>query len=273
MNLYETLMDNCTDSDLESFTELRGGKVAIKSFDLFKHFESSIGENYSFSEMLDALSNIARDSAVTNLKMDPTDGSLNNSRGRWFELLLFNEFDRILSKRTDLNNIGIHRLPSATADRPFCHMFIDHQRNELDKINPSTSNPDFVVVKTTGNQRTLFSSSSIINKFQDLSFIGNINMDDVISFISIKTSARPDRRYQQIYEANLIKALFYRFDKVINFISINMEHTVRNEEVYSSSSIISILKDDDEFSPAIDKAFVMNHSSDVVAVVNYIISR
>lgn len=273
MNYFTSQWESYDERTRSSFTELRKTKIAIKSLELFKHFEPHIGDDYSFSIIIDSLKELAIRSANINFDKSPADGSINNSRGRWFELLFLSKFKSLLSQSSEANNIDIYKLPSASENKPFYKLFIPAQRAELKIMNPSTSNPDFMIAKKTVSQSAFTPSPSIVNKYQDSSFFGNVNMDDVISFISIKTSARPDRRYQQIYEANLVKALFHRFEKQIDFISINMEHTKRNKEIYNSSSIISILEDIDDFSPAIDQTFVMKESSDVMEVINYIVSN
>ena len=149
-------------------------------------------------------------------------------------------------------------------------MFVEKERDKLVAINPSTSNPDFIILKNMGKSLYPKEITSIIDKFSYTDFFGKIHMKNVNTIISIKTSARPDRRYQQVYEANLIKALFERFNYKTKFISVTLHENANNEAVYYSTSIISIIKDDKDFKPSIDKSIVLSDIKDVKNVYDYI---
>lgn len=259
--------------ELKKFTKLDlNGNVAINSIPLFSHFCSSIDRSRDILDIIDAFAGVAEKSAMANFKKPPHTGSLNNCKGRWFELIFLNELNDIIvnhNKKHSPPFFNIFKLPSATGEHKFYNIFIESQRNELAKLKPSTSNPDFLITRCKNNALCC-NAATIVEKYRNNDFFGKVDMNVVDTIISIKTSARPDRRYQQVYEANLIKALFMRFGLKIKFISITLHENEMNEEVYKSPSITSILKNKEIMEPAIDKSMVLKKVSDVKAVFDYI---
>ena len=202
---------------------------------------------------------------MINFKKKPHPGSINNCMGRWFELIFFKYFDLILSKKSTKDSLKeICKLPSATDSKKIIDLFIEEQKTILKEINPATSNPDFIVLRDM--DESVFSDSlEWKQKFQSTSFFGNVDIHTIVGIISIKTSARPDRRYQQLYEANLVKAIALRFGKTIKFVSITLHENEKNEEVYYSPSIVSIVQGG-ELKPSIDKSIVLEKISDIKIV-------
>lgn len=265
-------MDYCSVSDIRRFTKLtKKGNVAINSVELFSNWIDKIEKHHKILDVLNGLSYVASNSAENNHKKRPHTGSLNNCMGRWFELIFFKEFNDLLKNHTlakgDLPEI--FKLPSANKNHKFYDLFVLPERHELFEIKPSTSNPDFIILKNI-SQQIFPKGSSLMDKYKYNGYFGKLHMTDIDTIISIKTSARPDRRYQQVYEANLIKALFERFDLSVKFISITLHKNEKNEEVYSSTSIISIIKDRENFRPSIDKSIILDKVSDIENVYKYI---
>jgi len=276
MSLSEHYITMCSETDLKRFTRLRDGKIAINSIEVFEHFRPTTKQNYLFLDIIEAFADVAKHSSNTNFGQEPHTGSLNNCKGRWFELLFFSEFNTLLlyynsqkkSTRDKLSNEFL-RLPSATGDHKFQDLFIKSEKDELRRINPSTSNPDFIILKNL-TRPVCPQGMTIIDRFRFVDYFGKVRMKNLDTVISIKTSARPDRRYQQVYEANLIKALFKRFGLVVRFLSVTLHENKRNEEVYYSPSIISIVEDNEGFKPTINNSFVLKKISDVQIVFEYI---
>jgi Cfr10I/Bse634I restriction endonuclease len=70
------------------------------------------------------------------------------------------------------------------------------------------STPDFVLIKRNIlDSIPKYSDINFFNQLKDLykQIINKCEPSDIISFISLKTSNRPDRRYQILYEANITK--------------------------------------------------------------------
>lgn len=272
MSLEKHFLEYCSEEDLEVFTSIPTNNIAINSLKLFNYFEDKLDRSLYVLDILEAFASIAKKSAIKNFNREPHTGSLNNSRGRWFELIFFREFCRNLEihNEKEMSKLKIFKLPSATKNKKIYDIFIEEQKKELVKINPSTSNPDFIIVKCMKNPKSK-TYKSTVDAYQDLSYFGKIDMRDLVSIISIKTSARPDRRYQQVYEANLIRALFERLKFSLNFICVTLHENEKNNEVYNSPSIISILKDDNSFKSAINNTFTISKISDTQKVYNYIL--
>lgn len=272
MSLSDEFIALCTEEQLKKFTQkTSNGKVAINSYALFSFFTEKIHNTYDILDVLDAFAKVAVASSKLNFKTSPHTGSINNCNGRWFELIFFKEFNELVESYNNKhpNKCEICKLPSATGKTKFYKLFIKEQQDELKKINPSTSNPDFLILKDLDDN--IFPTElNFIEKFQCLDYFGKIDMKNVDTILSIKTSARPDRRYQQVYEANLIKALFLKFDKSVNFFTISLNDNKKNEEVYYSPSIISIIKDETNFSSSIDKVLNLEKIEDVKKVFDNI---
>lgn len=266
MSLTEEFLKKCTEEELKSFTKLGNNKkIAINSIRLFHKFEENITENNAFLDVLKAFENISNKSGMINFKRKPHPGSINNCMGRWFELIFFKYFNLILSKQSTKKSLKeICKLPSATDSKKFSDLFIEEQKTILKRINPATSNPDFAVL--SGMDRSIFPEKlDWIQKFQSTSFFGNVDIHKIVGIMSIKTSARPDRRYQQLYEANLVKAIALRFGKTIKFVSITLHENEKNDEVYYSPSIVSIVQGG-ELEPSIDNSIALEKISDVKIV-------
>lgn len=271
----DDLKDYCSVSDIRRFTKLTGkGEVAILSVELFASWIDKIEKSHKILDVLNGLSYVATKSAENNLKKKPHTGSLNNCMGRWFELIFFKEFSDLLKShnlaKSDITEIL--KLPSANNNHKFYDLFVAPERHELFKINPSTSNPDFIILKNLP-QPIYPKGLSLIERYKYYGYFGKLQMSGIDTIISIKTSARPDRRYQQVYEANLIKALFERFNLSVKFISITLHENEKNEEVYYSTSIVSIIKDKENFRPSIDKSIILDKVNDIETVFKYIFNN
>jgi len=271
-SLFGNFKDYCSVSDIRRFTKLtKKGNVAINSVELFVNWIDKIEKHHKILDVLNGLSYVASNSAENNHKKRPHTGSLNNCMGRWFELIFFKEFNDLLKNHAlakgDISEIL--KLPSANKNHKFCDLFVAHERHELFKIKPSTSNPDFIILKNS-SQPIYPKGLSLMEKYRYYGYFGKLQMNDIDTIISIKTSARPDRRYQQVYEANLIKAIFERFNLSVKFIAITLHENKKNEEVYYSTSIISIIKDKENFRPSIDKSIILDKVNDVENVFKYI---
>ena len=93
---------------------------------------------------------------------------------------------------------------SSLPEPSLLNLVVASGKKTLKEINPATSNPDFIVLD--GIDKSIFDNNlKWIQKFQSTSFFGKVDIHKIVGIMSIKTSARPDRRYQQLYEANLVK--------------------------------------------------------------------
>jgi len=270
MTLTERFLKSCSDEELKRLTKMTNGKkVAINSIELFQKFENLYTSDMRFLDILKSFEEISNNSAIKNFGIKPHPGSINNCMGRWFELLFFKFFNEFLSAYSTKDKLKeICKLPSAKDSKKFMDLFVERQKTLLKKINPSTSNPDFIILDNL-TKSVYPVGLTWIEKFQNTSFFGNIDMQNIAAIISIKTSARPDRRYQQLYEANLVKAIALRFRKKVKFLSITLHENIKNEEVYYSPSIISIVQGG-TLEPSIDKSATLDKISDIKQIIEII---
>jgi len=149
-----------------------------------------------------------------------TQGSLNNCRGTWYELALIMEAHRSILQSTE--NLYLVKMGSETSikfweiyqkeSRQKYDLLIDIFKKREEPIFIRCSTPDFVVIS-----RDIIRDSSISNILQnsapplrEINELYKVIKDkclphQVKGFISLKTSNRPDRRYQILLEANVTK--------------------------------------------------------------------
>lgn len=146
--------------------------------------------------------------------LEPSTGSLNNCRGRW------NEFSFLLSSHTSIlentKDIYLVKMPNESSIK-FWEIYTRESRIVYEKlifelknkeIFIRCSNPDFVLIKRRVVEKfipdeeddLLYNLKRIYRNIKN-----KCEPSDVIAFISLKTSNRPDRRYQILYEANITK--------------------------------------------------------------------
>jgi hypothetical protein len=149
----------------------------------------------------------------------PSLGSLNNCSGRWNELaFLIPAHLSILEKKATIYIVKLGNEKSIK----FWEIYTQESRGafsqllndlSLKNIYIRCSTPDFVVInkEVISNQlpqinSTEISSQKIVLLLKLFEYIKHkCQPSDVKSFISIKTSNRPDRRYQILYEAMITK--------------------------------------------------------------------
>ena len=166
---------------------------------------------------------VARFGAGSNL----SGGAINNARGQWLEnvlQLVFWNASAVFSS----NLATIVKLPNAS-QLSFRSLYEPRAKGYLDELFDSLasqgmdmqmSNPDFICVAgvhTTGqvpNGITTSPSSLVVNEtsmatlddaYKNL--IGQCHADSLPFVLTVKTSLRPDRRYQVVHEANVVKSL------------------------------------------------------------------
>ncbi len=159
-------------------------------------------------------------------KADPsvTKDALNNAHGNWYEWLIAVE-----AWNCFLNNPPAHLallLPNVKQfDVSKLYItslsdLIDDLRNKVAKassVQLITSNPDFVIFDRQHAKKIIPSIDKIdeitpdnLKKLENAynNFVGTCAFDNIVGFISVKTSFRPDRRLQIPHEGSLMKALY-----------------------------------------------------------------
>lgn len=153
-----------------------------------------------------------------------TTQALSNSHGDWYEwLLAITTWNYFLNNKN--SNLAI-LLPNVN-QFDVSKLYIDHLSELIEdlryKVATSSdvelisSNPDFVIIEGKIAKKILEKKKQIVKittdslkKLQTLYkyFVGLCEFNDIIGFISVKTSFRPDRRLQIAHEGSLMKALY-----------------------------------------------------------------
>lgn len=169
---------------------------------------------FSFSNFLNA----TEENASQQYK--PTKNALANARGAWFAWLFQILCDRELL--ADHLDFTIVKLPNVSGF-PFTNLYHEDLRDlltdfqeklkRLSNVNLVTSNPDFAVISRnlSGPPEVLDSPLTVetLKKIDERYriFKAQLKINDLIGFIGLKTSLRPDRRLQLLHEGSLVKAI------------------------------------------------------------------
>jgi hypothetical protein len=170
-------------------------------------------------ELIKKLDNqiLKRDSSVSK-------DALNNVHGDWYEWLIAisgwnfcstNESANLALLTPNINQFDIARLYN---DKLYS-LILDLRKKVLESssVQLISSNPDFVIInrnlvksilgridkKTTITPRMI---KVLESRFRD--FSGRCEFSDIVGYLSVKTSFRPDRRLQIPHEGSLMKAIY-----------------------------------------------------------------
>lgn len=265
-----------------------GGTCAVKVAEAFCLAFPSIPGASRLDDALIAIQRVVEAEART-FGCTINSNAFNNARGAWFEMLLYTHFYNLSIQS---QRYFIFRIPNVN-QFAFTHFFNDEVRERLGELEQhlrnqmitlKMSNPDFLCVDLNTVSPTVKSeilslqsvSNFDVQKLADienvyLKFAGACNFDSIRFAISVKTSTRPDRRYQFIHEGNIIKALtahlqtrFWRTDFGIKFYALtNNEPTVADREVLKTAAISSITNVFASSVRAVDEVYWIQTSSDL----------
>jgi hypothetical protein len=189
----------------QAFVDITGGRLP--------------NQNQPITDFLDNMDAQVRlqDPAITS-------GALSNAHGDWYEWLLaisaWNTF--VSDPNADLAILlpNISRFDVAHLYIPELTALIEDLRakvQDVAQVQLITSNPDFVIIKRDiANQ--IIQNPQPINQFDTNSidflnsiysdFTDNCEFNQILGYISVKTSFRPDRRLQIAHEGGLMKAIY-----------------------------------------------------------------
>lgn len=189
----------------EAFCTLLEGKIPAKS----RSFVEIL--NYIGSSVRKKFPKVSRE-------------AVNNCRGTWYEWLIAFSAWKFCAERS--NEFMILVLPSVTTfdvTRLYIPSLFSHIEDFKKKVNEQagvhliTSNPDFLIVNTTGIQMEQFSISPNMElskeNIENLEsayqyFEHQCSFENILGYLSVKTSLKPDRRLQLAHEGSLMKAIY-----------------------------------------------------------------
>lgn len=151
-------------------------------------------------------------------------GALANSHGDWYEwILAFTSLNYYLSGESQyiavlLPNVARFNVSDLYEER-IQHIVADlkHKVQESAGVEFITSNPDLVIIDISSMDIELGISEPVVEFNEDTIhqlenlyqyFIGHCSFENIIGYLSVKTSFRPDRRLQIPHEGSLMKAVY-----------------------------------------------------------------
>jgi Cfr10I/Bse634I restriction endonuclease len=248
-------------TNYESWFTSKKEKIQIDSITIYKNLSSEIvkklDENLSVGEIVKWIRSETQEAFRNTYGKNPETGSLNNAVGRWNEFIattMLSEIAIDLNKTTD-SSILIFSIPNSSLQKDeqervsssFLNLF---NRNEfaegksLAKLRQFKnqilmSSPDYVI--TINQDTTLITSiSNLLNKqarepekLDIYHFLeGKLHIQDLKAVASLKTSNRPDRRYQPLFEAATIKAISYSLNQNWKYYMVASELTPADRTIF-----------------------------------------
>lgn len=193
--------------------------MSIDTKATFCHAVNTIGaENIkSFHEVLNLAS-------LEALRVDPdtTKAALANASGAWYAWLLVIFGESINSKNPD-KTLTFLKLPNVTSmpcsalyENSLQLLLNDFQKKLSDfaDVNLVTSNPDFAILNLPQESRIYDLKTALNNNHLEgydrlyRDFESRCKLENLIAYIGVKTSLRPDRRIQLLHEGSLMKAIY-----------------------------------------------------------------
>ncbi|UBK86161.1 Cfr10I/Bse634I family restriction endonuclease [Clostridium perfringens] len=185
-------------------------------------FDNLPNEDLTLMEYLNMLESHAKSVANYNNSTLLLSGGISNVRGSWLEVLMAVEYwnSFVSSNQTILvlkmPNVSTFNFRKLFDEEATSKINILEEKLSLNNVTLTTSNPDFLLIDTSKinfkfptnkiNNLRIDSVTNILEMYKNLE--GKCSFDSIIGGISVKTSLRPDRRYQAVHEGNILKAIF-----------------------------------------------------------------
>ncbi|MBE8986760.1 Cfr10I/Bse634I family restriction endonuclease [Nostoc sp. LEGE 12450] len=252
-------------NDTAWFTQVSNGKFRINSRAIYRNLSSEIvtklAQNLSVSEILNWLKNETIKAFREKYSHNPQVGALNKAIGGWNELIATSLLSEIIF---DINQetgvcIAAFSMPNSKlqiegmdeAYSNFLNLFskdsFANVNNALAKITPFKDkifmpSPDYIIVvidnqanapiiKSLLQQQTIDPDSLALYNFVK----GKLHIEEVKAAVSLKTSNRPDRRYQPLFEAAMIKAIAYVLQQDWKYYMVVSELTPADRKIFSTA--------------------------------------
>lgn len=210
------------------FTESSQGKYQINSIVIYDILHSQINikinNDESIPDIIKWISDSTKTSFCESFGKSPETGALNNSVGRWNEFLATSVLSEFMVNNHLNNNecIVVLSLPNSTVRVGNVPEFLKlFKESSIAMLSHNISgiffpSPDYVIAVIKNKDlieqakyllHAQIESPASLDLFHYLE--GKLEFSEVKSVVSLKTSHRPDRRYQPSFEAAMIKAIGY----------------------------------------------------------------
>jgi hypothetical protein len=221
----------------------------------------------------------------------PKDGALNNSVGRWNELIatsLLSEIALDINQR-NRNSIVIFSLPNSQvqkegageASSKFLSLFSSEEfanGMSLSKLVPFKDkiflpSPDYIVTLFQNKETSVSIQSLLETQAREPDSIllyktlkGKLRIEEVKAAVSLKTSNRPDRRYQPLFEAAMIKAMNYALQQNWKYYMVASELTLADKTIFSTAIAPHSIAVEQN-SMLVDGTYLYNRKEDLIPLI------
>lgn len=218
----------------EWFTESQINSKLIYQ-DLSTEISHQLEQNVSIINILDWMTKQTKQEFYKQYNKSPEVGAINNCKGRWNEFLattLLSEITFNINQQNNNTCIAIFSLPNSRLNKnhpnepasKFLSLFIDNNitySGSLAKISVWQNqiflpSPDYIIVALDNHNDYDSIQNMLLQQAQNPEslllyefFRGKLKPENIKATVSLKTSNRPDRRYQPLFEAAMIKAMAY----------------------------------------------------------------
>ncbi|MCW6036719.1 Cfr10I/Bse634I family restriction endonuclease [Spirulina subsalsa FACHB-351] len=273
---------------MQWFSTRSGQNVATNSIkvyqDLSRQIINHINKGISIPDVLLQIEHLVKEECQKQYKLNPTVGSLNNSKGRWNELITTSLLSKIVVETNSISqqngrSMVVFSLPKADTYQKIPSVFLTlFKKTELQKLQTQNiffSSPDYIIAFLNHDptqfrdiQNLLTQQSYDPNSFNMFNYFkGSLEFQQVRAIISLKTSNRPDRRYQPLFEAAMIKAIKCYLQVNWQYYMVCSEITLSDHKMFQEAiAPHSIITQKEEL--LVDGTYTYNKKADLVRLVN-----
>ena len=285
----------------EWFTKGTNGKIQINSTAIYRHLSLEVVErldrNLSVKEIIEWIRTQTREAFNSIYGKDPEVGALNNATGRWNEFIatsLLSEIVLDINKDNDtcsavfsLPNSQSQKEGAEEASSKFISLFksIEFGSGQpLAKLAPFKDyifmpSPDYIIV-VLGKSDVATSIHGLLEqqvKNPDslalYNFLkGKLQLEQVKGAASLKTSNRPDRRYQPLFEAAMIKAMGYVLDQNWQYYMVASELSSADRTIFRTAVAPHSIALEQNFK-LVDGTYLYARKTDLIPLVESAITQ
>ncbi|MFM2063475.1 MAG: hypothetical protein RLZZ507_3145 [Cyanobacteriota bacterium] len=283
-------------NNTEWFTETPSGKFRINSSVIYRNLSSEIviklAQNLSVSEILDWIKNEIIQAFRKKYSKNPEVGALNKAVGAWNEYMattLLSEIVVDISIQTR-KCIAAFAIPNSKFQiegsqevySSFLNLFDQEDffdiNNALAKIEPFKDkifmpSPDYIIIVLENSPYSELVNLLLQEQAKDPDSLclykflkGKLHIEDIKAAVSLKTSNRPDRRYQPLFEAAMIKAMSYILNQSWKYYMVVSDLTPADETIFSSAIAPHGVALEENFN-LVDATYLYARKADLLSLV------
>lgn len=243
-------------SETEWFTQKAKGKVQINSITIYRELSSEliakIEENLSVSEIINWIKNKTKEAFKSKYGTNPEVGALNNAAGRWNEFIatsLLSEIVLEINQQTDacitIFSLPNSRLATEGSDEvssKFLSLFSSDEFISPFKDQIFLPSPDYVIAEISNSELSKAAQALLKQQAKTPDSLavynllkGKLQLEEIKAAVSLKTSNRPDRRYQPLFEAATIKAIGYVLQQSWKYYMVASALTSADRTIFSTA--------------------------------------